>query len=408
MPRSASAAFVLAAALGASLVGAAGCQPFAPGDPVWVPSSVDPPVDHGVVASEALGEAVDAAALEFLDTHRLPGLAVGLVRDGQVQMSAAYGWSQLGELEPMTVDTPILLSSVSKTFIGVTAMMAVEDGVLELDDPLGAHLDFAVDNPKLDGETITVRDALTHNTGLRDTSEYGDSYVVGDPSVDLARFGEGYVTKKGEFWRSRNFSRSWPGTRFRYSNVGASLGALAIAEAEALEFMDLVRTRVLEPLDMDDSAYLLADLPREPAVPYGGTTKAGRFEPWPQYGYPTYPDGMLRSSADDMARYLAMIGGGGRLDGVELLPTARVDEMLTVDAGAGTDEDGQCVAWAMREVDGRELFGHNGGDFGSTTELWLDREAGVGVVVLLAADVPDFRALVELEMELLDLVESTP
>ena len=299
----------------------------------------------------------------------------------------------------------MLLSSVSKTFVGVAAMQAVEAGRVSLDDRADAHLDFAVDNPRVDGDAITLHHLLTHHSGIEDTAPVWNEYAPGDPEEPLADFLEAYLTPDGEHWRRRTFANRAPGEAFSYSNAGMALAALALGQAADLEPADLVDRDIFEPLGMSDTAYYLADLDQEPAVPYD---RAGDgFRAWPQYGYPTYPDGMIRSSARDMARYVAAMAGGGELEGVRILSADLTAAMLTVDPTLGSDEDGQAIAWAMRELDGRPLMGHNGGDYGSLTEIWLDPSSGSGsgsgIVLLLNGFPDDFRAGIELEEALFEL-----
>jgi len=367
------------------------------------------PIHHGVVGDDALAEAIDAEIVEAMGIADLPGLGVAVVRDGEVVFCGGYGWADIAEDRSMQGDTPILLSSVSKTFIGTTAMQAVAAGVLDLDAPVSDVVGFPVDNPKVDGETVTVRDLLTHNSGIRDTREYSQAYADGDPTIDLESFVRGYVTEGGDYWRRGNWEDEMPGTQFSYSNVGASLGALAVGKAYNEEYADVVRRDVLEPLGMQDSAFFLSEVPKDPATPYRPRLGAGSFRELSQYGYPTYPDGMMRSSACDMGRYVAAIAAGGVLGDVRIMDEEDVDAMLTVDADAGTDEDGQAVAWAMREVDEHELYGHNGGDFGSAAEIWVDRDDRVGVV-LLANSTPTSEAaffrMLDAEVKLLELARS--
>lgn len=390
-----------------ALLAVVACAPFDRGDPVDLPGG-PPPVDHGVDADPSLTERVDRAVRGFLSDSGAPGIGVALVKDGAVLFDAGYGWAEIETERPLGVDTPVLLSSVSKTFIGVAAMQAKEQGVLTFDEPISDLVGFAVDNPKVRGETITLYHALTHGTGIEDTRKYTQSYAAGDPTIGLMEFEREYLTPGGDHWRRSNYARRAPGEEFSYSNVGAALGALAIGHAQGQEFMDLVHEQILDPLGMDDSAYLLADLEQEPAVPYDPIRVGGDFRPWPHYGYPTYPDGMLRASARDMGRYIAAIESGGTVDGASILSPQGIDEMLTVDPAVGTDEDGQAVVWAMRRMGGRQLLGHNGGDYGSTTEMWIDREAGVGVAVLLNTELRrrDEDRLLDLQVALLDIAES--
>ncbi|MEM1350673.1 MAG: serine hydrolase domain-containing protein, partial [Myxococcota bacterium] len=343
----------------AALWGAVGCTVSA-GDRVQVPEG-DTPIHHAVVVDEDLASAVDAEIVDALYEADLPGLGVAIVRDGEVVFCGGYGWADIATERPMQGDTPVLLSSVSKTFIGTTAMQAVAAGMLDLDQPVRDVVGFEVNNPKVDGDAVTVRDLLTHNSGIRDTSEYSSAYADGDPTIELEDFVRGYITKGGDYYRRGNWAREMPGTQFAYSNVGASLGALAVGKAYGVEYAEVVRRDVLEPLGMEDSAFFLSEVPKEPATPYRSRLGKGAFRELSQYGYPTYPDGMMRSPACDVGRYVAAIAGGGVLEGVRIMEEEDVDEMLTVDVGAGTDEDGQAVAWAMREMGGHELYGHNGG-----------------------------------------------
>ncbi len=388
----------------ALLVVLSGCLPFELGKAVSLPDG-STPVNPGMAGSGPLAESVDERVLSYLEKHQLPGIGVGLIKEGAVVFSAGYGWADLEEEAPLMAHTPVLLSSVSKTFIGVAAMQAVEVGRLSLDDSLSDLAGFSVDNPNVAGERITLRHAVTHNTGIEDTAVYDDNYAPGDPVIPLGTFVAGYVTEGSLYWNPRNFADRPPGAAFSYSNVGAALGAFAIAKSADRAFRDLVAEDILQPLGMNDSAYFLTDVPRTPAVPYH-PTGGGTYRPWPHYGYPTYPDGMLRASTDDMARYLAAVDGGGALGETRILSTQSVDTMLTIDPDAGSDENGQAVAWSVRVMQGRELFGHNGGDYGSSTEIWLDREARVGVVVLLNVEIRDWPALFQLQADLLDLAES--
>ena len=383
----------------------AGCLPFPKGPKVAFPDGPIP-VDHADDAADSVRASVEDIAVDFVAKHELPGLGVALVHDGSVCYSGGFGYADVAAERPLTHRTPVLLSSVSKTFIGVTAMQGVEAGRFQLDDKVSSLVPFEVDNPKVDGDGITLRDLLTHNSGIEDTGEYDANYAEGDPEIALGDFVEGYLTPGGDYWRPGNFSGRKPGEDFSYSNVGAALAGFAIGRADGQEFMDLVARDVFEPLQMDDSAYLLADLDTKPAVPYDHT--GGRdLRAWPQYGYPTYPDGMIRSSARDMGRYLAAMGGDGSLDGVTVLPEARLTEMLTIDKKAGSDEDGQAVAWAMRKLDKRPLYGHNGGDYGSFTEMWVDPETGTGFVLLMNGFPETWSAIMKLERELFAVAESS-
>ncbi len=336
------------------------------------------------MVDEAFADDVDALMVPVIETGGI-NLSLALVKGDQVVFTGAYGWADVASGTELTVHTPMSMASVSKTFIGIAAMQGVEAGTLSLDDSIADLVGFPVNNPRVEGETISLRHLLTHNSGLEDSREYDRSYDVGDPTLALADFTRGYVTPDGAYYRPKNFSGRAPNDAFSYSNVGAGLAALGVASASEREFADVVTQDILEPLGMTDSAYFLTDLPVAPATQYDSKQR-----PYEQYGYPTYPDGMMRSSAHDMARYIAMVQGNGTFDGVTVLSPESVEQMLTVDPSLGTDEDGQAIIWAqLGSTDGRTVLGHTGGDFGVGAILGLDRDTGAGLIVMINADSTD-------------------
>ncbi|MFK7927422.1 MAG: serine hydrolase domain-containing protein [Myxococcota bacterium] len=330
------------------------------------------PVQRGIVLDEALADAFDEAIAPVLAESGV-GLGVAVVKDGVVVYTAGYGWADLASERPLEASTPMQVASVSKTLIAVSAMQGVEAGRFSLDTPVADVLGFPVDNPRVDGDVIQLQQVLMHMSGIEDSKVYGGSYHSGDPAIGLLDFVQSYVTPDTEHYHKTNFSKRAPGEGFAYSNVGASLGALAIAQAEGMEYADLVKRDIFEPLGMESSGFFRDDLPVAPATNYAGRNRA-----WEPYGFPTYPDGLWRASPDDLGKFMAAIQGN------TLLSEASTKQMLTVDPTIEGDEDGQALGWAqVGLVEGRVLMGHTGGDPGVGAFMALDLESGVGVAFVL-------------------------
>lgn len=376
------------------------CVPFNAGDPVDLPP--DLPVDVSPDSDPALVEPVASLTQAIVREQRLPGLAVALVDGGELVYAAGFGWADIENARALDHTTPVLLSSVSKTFVGLAAMQAVEAGRLDLDDPVGDLLGYPVTHPRRD-EAPTVRHLLTHHGAISDTLEYGRNYAEGDPAIALEDFCAGYLVPGGDHYRRGSWASRDVGEAFEYSNVGMACVGAAIGAAADVSFAELLDRDVLGPLGLDDSAYYLASLATPPAVPYAPA--GDRVRPWPQYGYPTYPDGMMRMSARDVGRYLAMLAAGGELDGTRVLSAANVEAMITVDPSLGTDEDGQAIAFAMRRLDDTETVGHNGGDYGSSAELWFDPATGDGFALIANGNPQSFSAIIDYERSLMALLE---
>ena len=300
---------------------------------------------------------VDAAVLAQMEADRVPGLAACTLVDGEIDWCQGYGWAHIGDEVPATEATPFLLASVSKTVIPVAAL----DAGLDLDVPVVAG--FPVEHPDSD-EAITPRMLGGHVSGIVDNWNVMDPlYVDGDSPIALDDFLEGYLVEGGEHYRDRNWGDA-PGETNEYSNIGASLLALAVQVEAEQDFAAYCDANVFEPLGMDDTSWFLATLGSEPAMPY--TWRGGDYVEEGHYGFPDYPDGQLRSSALDMARFLAAHGE---------------DERLREITFPRKDSD-QGLIWYRWTLAGHEVWGHNGGEVGVSTEMGV-LDDGRGFVVVM-------------------------
>ncbi|MFN2377379.1 MAG: serine hydrolase domain-containing protein [Candidatus Binatia bacterium] len=350
-----------------------------------------------------------------IETHAIPGLGAALIRGGQVVWARGYGLRHSSPDRPVLPDTPFLLASISKTVTATAVLQLVEDGVFGLDDDIDAILDFDVDNPLVPGdETITVRHLLTHTSGLADDEsvwggfpgEAASLYVLGDSPIALRDFLVGYFTPGGQWYDAhRNFTASTPGTQYLYSNLATALLGYLVEAATGTSLDDHCDSHLFAPLGMLDTGWHLSDFAAvDLAMPY--ESFGGGLQEWGHYGYPDYPNGQLRASAADLARFLAAWAGGGIIDGVRILEEATVAEALTVQS-PGVDP-AQGLSWYYATIGSRSVVGHNGGDYGATTDMFFDPATGNGVVVLVNTDETParVRAMARIEEALFAISES--
>src|SRR5262245_27879231 len=118
-----------------------------------------------------LTQTLEPALHELVQRHRLPGLAVGIVRDGQVVYAHGFGEASRGTGRPITPKSIFHMASVSKPFTATAAMQLVEAGKLELDAPLTKVLPYFRLAEEV-SRTITVRQVLTHTSGFPDVADY--------------------------------------------------------------------------------------------------------------------------------------------------------------------------------------------------------------------------------------------
>jgi CubicO group peptidase (beta-lactamase class C family) len=131
--------------------------------------------------------ALDALVGGKLDATRSPGLAAAVVKEGKLAWANGFGFADVAQEKPVTVDTLFLLASTSKTITAVAIMQLVESGKISLDDPID-DLPFPVKNRRsaAGNEQVTVRTLLTHTSSIRDPDV--DLYRPGDTEISLERY----------------------------------------------------------------------------------------------------------------------------------------------------------------------------------------------------------------------------
>jgi CubicO group peptidase (beta-lactamase class C family) len=322
--------------------------------------------------------ALDMMINQELETHPIVGLAVAVVMDGQPSWSKGYGYTNITTKQPATPDTPFTLASVSKVVVATAIMKAAEAGVLSLDADINTFLPFRVDNPLVPNAVMTLRHLATHTSGLADGQAYEASYVAGDPTTTLGDFLKDYFTPTGTFYDAEeNFSATRPGEHHDYSNVGAALAAYIVEMQTGIPFNLYTEQTIFQPLGMENTHWFLKDFEDSSAIAVPHLEGVANTA---HHGFPTYPDGLLRSSANDLARFLAAVMNEGELDGIQLLQKNTVTEMLRVQFPTITrDGEMQGFFWAYHGG----LVGHEGGDPGVRTFLRFHPEKKIGVVVLI-------------------------
>ncbi|MFZ4580133.1 MAG: serine hydrolase domain-containing protein [Myxococcota bacterium] len=350
--------------------------------------------DAGVDTASAMDPARAATLATFvtgkLSTAHLPGLAAGIVKDGKLAWVDGYGWADIAAKRPATPDTLFLIASVSKTVTAAGVAKAWEQGKVDLDADVNQYLPFAVHNPNAPKVAITLRMLLSHTSSLiDDPAVILDVYTDGDSPVTLGDFLRDVLTTEGKYWnKGGNWDTDPPNTRYEYSDIGISLAGFAVECAVGMGFDQWCEQQLFAPLGLAETSWKLAGLDlTHVAMPYGWSSAKG-YTPYGHYGYPDYPDGRLRTSVNELSRYLRAFMGDGKLDGVQVLKAATVAEMKKIQFPKVDTE--QAMAWWYEQRDDGLLYcGHTGRDSGVSTQMFFQVQNGVGVIVLTNGDVDE-------------------
>ena len=329
----------------------------------------------GVTAPRSIAE-LDALIAREVSNLRYPGFAVAIVKDGRTVFSKGYGVSNLTTKAPVTADTPFMVASVSKVVTGTALMQLVQIGKIDLDEDIHSYLPFKIVNPRASG-AITLRHLATHTSGLVDfTPTLAASYGAGDSPISLEDFLKSYYLPGGSRYNAtNNFAATAPGQKFEYTNIGIALTAYLLELRTGMSFDAFTRERIFKPLGMSNTHWFLRDFEdiSSIAFPYDP-----EYPELTHYGYPTYPDGQLRSSANDMAKFLAAMMNGGQLNGAKILEPQTLEAMLEPQFKNAEQDEDQSLFWAFK----KGLIGHAGGDPGALAYLYWNPITRLGAVVM--------------------------
>lgn len=248
--------------------------------------------------------AVDSLILAHMNDRQIAGAAVVVIQNGEMIKQTGYGVANLATREPATPSTGFFVASVSKIFTAVAVLTLVEDGIIQLDQPLGSILTAI---PK-HWEIITVRQLLSFVSGLPDPTT--------PPGVHLPTFQE--VIDSLMHKPLNNV----PGERYRYTQTNYWLLGKVVESVSGMSFEQFVSTRLLRPLDLKSPVFGdyrairpgVAEWYSVLAVTPGGavsdTTRRLLRTMYPRY---VYPAAGIHISAGDLAKFVAALAQGSIL-----------------------------------------------------------------------------------------------
>ena len=333
----------------------------------------------------------------FLQSE-LPGFAAIIVNKEGISYRAGLGYADIEKNRSFTPQTIENIGSVSKTFIAVALMKAIELGYFSLETNINDILPFKVINPFFNEGQIKIKHLVTHTSGIiDDDSIYNKSYQFsmtghvdgtvkafmtehgytgGLQDTTLKSFMYSYLDQKGKLYTTRNFFRSRPGQRSSYSNIGSALAAYLIEVKAGVSFAEFTEKYILKPLKMSQSGWFLNKKNAgQHAIPYYNKKQA-----FPLYSLITYPDGGLRTSAEDLSKYVMEMMRG--LDGQSsLLKKESYDVMFTpnfsinnLPENISLKSRNKGVFWNLYN-DGN--IGHDGDDPGISSNIIFNQDIGI-------------------------------
>ena len=314
-------------------------------------------------------EWVDELAIETFNEHALAGLAVGVVRDGELAHFKGLGLADAEQRRPVAPDTVFRVGSISKTMTAIAVLQLVEEGVLSLDDAVN---DLGTRARIIAPEPVTVRHLLTHTSGLGELRRFSD---VVKPMAGIALKQGKRLPALAEYYTPAPRTAVAPGTKWAYANHGFALLGLLVEDLRATPFPEVMRERIFAALEMERTDFELTPHVRE-RLAVGYVLGGGRMRTVPDLQIVVGPAGSCYSTTEDMARYVAALAGGG----APLLRPESFERMLEPQGERDPHIPSMGLAFFLDRIGGHRVAGHDGGWIGFVSAMAFAPDYGLGVV----------------------------
>jgi len=326
-------------------------------------------------------EFIDRAVIKVMNENLLPGLVMGVVKEGQPIYTRCFGLADIGNNAPMTPDTAFRIASITKTFTAIGLMQLWEQGKFQLDDPVNDYLkDYQIVNKDPQSPPITFRHLLTHRAGIGEGRDLKDLLLMITGKFPAEVADEEQVASMGEHVHGRLVTDAYPGQKWAYANFGfGTLGQLISGiSGEPLDVY--MRRNVFDPLGMRLTEYhMTPTLKGKLAVPY--RYKKGKFVPARILFFPDQGAGSINSTVEEMMLYVAALMNGGNNEHGRVLKPETLEMMMNPQYREHPGLMAMGFSFFISEENGRRFVSHGGTLDGFESLMMVAPDDKLGVVI---------------------------
>ena len=363
----------------------------------------------GAHAQQRAARAPDMAAFDryvakAVRDWKVPGLAIAVVKNDSLVFAKGYGVIEQGKPARVDEHTRFAIGSTTKAMTVAALAMLADEGKLSFDDRVIDHIPSFRLHDAWATRELTIRDLLTHRTGL--------------PGTDLLWVFDSYPTD--EIFRRVRYVE--PESSFRshweYQNVMYALAGAIVEQASGMPWADFLRKRIFEPLGMTETIPLVAELQGKPnvAVPHAEIDDSVRVVQI-RTTDPIAPAGSVWSSVHDMSIWMRFVLDSGRIGDKRLVKPETFREIVAPEMRAPIDEYpalrlskphffSYALGWFVQDYSGETVWMHTGSIDGMCAIIGLLPAQRVGVYVLENLDHAELRHA--LMYRVFDMYEGNP
>jgi CubicO group peptidase (beta-lactamase class C family) len=339
------------------------------------PFHLDRGVDPVVAARQSLA-GFDSFVNQAIKEWEVPGLAIAIVKNGEVILAEGFGMRDVAGKLPVTSRTLFAIGSCTKAFTTFVMGTLVDEGKLEWDKPVRTIAPEIQLHDRAASELLTPRDLVTHRSGL--------------PRHDLVWY-NATLTRKEIVGRLPHLEPSEAfRSKYQYNNIMFMTAGYLVDSLTGMPWEEAVRKRIFEPLEMRGSNFSVKDSQKTAdfAKPYDDRDDHIVEIPFRDISN-TGPAGSINSSVADMARWLLVNTQKGKIGGRQIISSRVLADIHTPHMTTGASQErteigpaGYGLGWSIDDYRGHRRAAHGGGIDGFTAMTTVFPQDGLGIVAL--------------------------
>ena len=327
---------------------------------------------------------LDELIQNTLKTFDVPGISVGIIKDGKIIYSKGFGVRSLTTNQKMTDETLVGIASNSKGFTATALAMLADEGKLKFDDKVSKYIPEFQMNDAYVSQEITIKDLITHRAGL------------GLGQGDLMFFPEGGNLSVSDIVHNVRYLK--PDHSFRttleYNNIMFIVAGEVIHRISGLSWADFIEQRILKPVGMTSSfgSYNRAKAANVSNIIDAHAPVDGKAIAVPHdWNESANAAGGIISNIKDMSTWAEfLMNGFTTKDGKKLVTDKQIQQLWNLQISTpvalknayDSNFGGYGLGWFLTDVKGHKQVYHTGGLIGTVTQFTLIPDMKLGIIVL--------------------------
>ncbi|MHA1819356.1 MAG: serine hydrolase domain-containing protein [Promethearchaeota archaeon] len=366
-------------------------------------------------------EDIDKYIVNLMEKNKIPGIALGIIKDGKILMRKGYGYADFKRKTPISTKSNFMIASITKTFTAIGIMQQWEKGIFKLDDDVNQYLPFdkvgyvgPIKNWKffekkrkkalkrggrglneflkddkikglLHSSGVTFRRLLTHTAGIGEFKQYSDLIHVFKGFYFLQPARKPILPLEDRLKKGIPCYIP-PGTKYSYANHGISLIGYLIEVFSGMPYHEYIQKNILDPLQMNNTDVIFServskDFARGYRYSLGKYRRMHHLRSWGR------PAGGIYSNVDDMIKYMNVLINYTkyrRQDGAlaRLLDAQTFKEMLKPHYFADERLSKIGLVFELYELNGKHFAWHGGYAYGYNSAMHISPEEQFGLIIL--------------------------